>query len=64
MKVEKLTNGQHVVTHENLELTQTIINGQKYNECTVKHESYTEIVPPHDERFKPLFIALYQYKYN
>ena len=64
MKVSKLENGQFEVKHENLILTQTTINGEKYNDCSVYSGEYYEIVSSFDDRFKPLFIALYHFKYE
>lgn len=62
MKVELLSNGQYMVTHENLTLTQTTISGVKFNDCTIKHEDYYESVSEWNDLFKPLFIALHNYK--
>ena len=63
MKVKKLENGQFEVNHNNLTLVQTIINGERYNDCSIKDsEGCSEIVSEHNELFKPLFIALHNYK--
>ena len=64
MKVEKLNNGQYFVTHENLSLTQTSIPGLKINNCEVynKDGDYWESISQHSEIFRPLFIALHNYK--
>ena len=63
MKVQKLENGQFEVTHNNLILVQTIIKGKRYNDCSIKDsDGCSEIVSKNDELFKPLFIALHNYK--
>jgi hypothetical protein len=64
MKVERLSNGQYQVTHENLTLTQTVIKGQRFNDCTVFDGHYYELISQHDERMNPLFIALHNFKCN
>jgi hypothetical protein len=64
MIVTKLENGQIEVKHENLTLTQTNVSGFRHNECLVEHAEFSELVASHDERFKPLFIALHNFKYN
>lgn len=63
MKVQKLENGQFEVTHNNLKLVQTLINGERYNDCSIiDSEGYSESVSQHKELFHPLFIALHNYK--
>lgn len=64
MSVETLTNGQIVVKHENLTLTQTIIHGVRFNDCSIKFENYSECASEYDLRFQKLFIALHNYKCN
>jgi hypothetical protein len=64
MKTIKLENGQYQVKNENLTLTQTIINGTRHNDCTIFDGEYYELISPNDERMKPLFIALHNYKNN
>jgi hypothetical protein len=64
MIVTKLENGQFEVKHENLTLVQTVINGTRYNDCTIEKDGLFEGVSEYDERFKPLFIALHNYKSN
>jgi len=45
MKVQKLENGQFEVTHNNLMLVQTIINGVRYNDCSIKYpDGCSEII--------------------
>lgn len=62
MKIEELTNGQIIVESENLTLIQSNVNGVKQNDCSVTHQDFIECVSMHDKRFKPLFIALHNYK--
>lgn len=62
MKVQELGNGQFEVTHNNLILTQTVINGHRFNDCSIKQGDHFEIVSQNNELFKPLFIALHNYK--
>lgn len=64
MKVEKLSNGQIEVRHENLILTHTDLGGWKMNNCMVYNApgEYWEDVSQHSEIFRPLFIALHNYK--
>lgn len=62
--VTKQPNGQYFVKIGNLALTQTIINGQRFNDCTIFDGECYELVSQHDERFKPLFIALHNFKNN
>lgn len=63
MKVQKLENGQFEVTHNNLKLVQTIIKGERYNDCSMKDmDGYYELASQNNELFKPLFIALHNYK--
>jgi hypothetical protein len=64
MKVEKLSNGQYQVTHKNLTLTQTVTNGHRFNDCTVFDGNYYELISEDDERMKPLFIELHNFKCN
>ena len=58
--VKTLENGQRVATKGNLQIVQTIINGQRFNDCSINHSEYNEMVSSGDERFKELFIALAQ----
>ena len=63
MKVQKLENGQFEVTNNNLKLVQTVINGERYNDCSIiDSDGCSELVSQHNELFKPLFIALLNYK--
>jgi hypothetical protein len=60
--VIRLNNGQYAVSLGNLRLVQTVINGEKFNDCSIVHADYVETVSSNDERFKPLFIALHNFK--
>lgn len=60
--ITELENGQIEVKKGNLTLTQTITNGQRHNDCTVRHVDWFELVSSHDERFKSLYISLVNYK--
>lgn len=62
MKVETLENGQIVAQNGNLELTQTIISGVTFNDCSIHHGDFVELVSQHDDRFRELFIAIHHYK--
>jgi hypothetical protein len=62
MQVIKLSNGQYEVKSNNLTLTQTIINGERINDCTVFDGECYEIISQNDERISPLFIALHNFK--
>lgn len=62
MNIQELTNGQIIVESENLTLIQSNVNGVKQNDCSVTRDDYVECVSMHDERFKPLFVALHNYK--
>jgi ribosome biogenesis SPOUT family RNA methylase Rps3 len=64
MKVQKLTNGQYQVTDGNLTLTQTVINGTRFNDCTIMEGDFYESISQHSEKMRPLFIALHNYKNN
>jgi hypothetical protein len=55
-------NGQTTVTEGNLQLIQTIIDGRKFNDCSVIYSDYSEMVSTADPRFKSLFIALHNSK--
>ena len=60
--VEQLTNGQYMVKSGNLTLVQTVIKHLKINDCSELKGSWVELCNPHDNRFKPLFIALHNFK--
>jgi len=62
MKVTKENNGQYVVTHENITLIHTDLEGTKHNDCSVDNGEFFELISQHDSRVKPLFIALHNYK--
>ena len=62
MQVKKLSNGQIEVTHESLTLVQTIGDGIRFNDCSENKGDYIELCSQHDERFKPLFVALHNFK--
>jgi len=62
MKVQLLQNGQIEVKSENLTLTHSDIKGNKFNDCEIDKGQYYETVESSDERFKPLFIALVNFK--
>ncbi len=62
MKVNRLNNVQFEVKSENLTIIQTVINGQRYNDCTFFTGEYYESISQHDSRLRPLFIALHNYK--
>ena len=62
MEVEQLPNGQYIVRSGNLTLIQTTASGLKFNECVENFGEYTQLVRATDERFKPLFIALHNFK--
>ena len=62
MLVQKLSNGQIQVTQANLILTHTDFHGLKINSCEIENSEYIECVKSSDERFKPLFIALINFK--
>lgn len=63
MKVQLLQNGQIEVKHENLTLIHTDMKeGLKFNDCEIDQGEYYETVKSSDERFKPLFIALVNFK--
>ena len=62
MLVQNLSNGQIKVTQANLILTHTDINGLKINSCEIENSEYIECVESSDERFKPLFVALINFK--
>lgn len=62
MHVQLLSNGQIEVKSENLTLTHSDIKGQKFNDCEIDKGQYYETVESSDERFKPLFIALVNFK--
>lgn len=62
MQVQLLSNGQIEVKSENLTLTHSDIKGQKFNDCEIDKVQYYETVESSDERFKPLFIALVNFK--
>lgn len=64
MKVEKQPNGQYIVTHENMELTQTIVKGVIFNDCSINEGEICTLVSEHDQEFRPLFIALHNFKIN
>lgn len=58
--VTTLENGQIEVRKGNLTLLHTPMpNGTKFNECTVDHGEYVELVSSYDKRFKELFIELH-----
>lgn len=65
MKTEKWTNGQICITSENLKMIHTI-SPVKHNDCAIydKNTNCWESVSQDDERFKPLFIALHNFKNN
>lgn len=60
--VEQLSNEQYKVVIGNITLIQTLIKGQKFNDVSIKHSDYSECISSHDERAKPLFIELHNYK--
>ena len=62
MNVKKIKNDQYIVSDGNLELTQTIISGIRFNSCVVKHSGYTEEKSSFDPIFHDLFIALHNFK--
>jgi hypothetical protein len=62
MKAKRLSNGQIEVKHENLTLTHSDIKGNKFNDCEIDKGEYYLTVKNSDERFKPLFIALVNFK--
>ena len=62
MKIQLLSNGDIEVKSENLTLTHSNIKGLKSNDCMIDKGEYHEDVPSSDERFKPLFIALVNFK--
>lgn len=64
IQVKQLNNGQFEVKYKNLTLIQTITTGLKFNNCTIHKGDYIEVVSPHLEQFKPLFIALHNFKSN
>lgn len=64
MKVKKLPNGQIEVKHENLTLTHSNVKGNKFNDCEIDRGDYYETVNENNDMFKPLFIALYNFKIN
>jgi len=60
ISVKTLENGQRVATKGPLQIVQTIVDGQKFNDCSINHSEYNELVSSGDKRFKDLFIALAQ----
>lgn len=62
--VEQLTNGQYIVKSGKLTLIHTDFKGFKFNECTEDKTEHVELCSKHDSRFKPLFIALHNFKIN
>lgn len=62
MKIKLLQNGQIEVKDKNLTLIHSDIKGNKFNDCEIDKGEYYETVKSSDERFKPLFIALVNFK--
>ena len=62
--VEQLSNGQYIVKSGKLTLIHTDFKGFKFNECTEDKTDCVEMFNPHDPKFKPLFIALHNFKSN
>lgn len=60
IKVEFLENGQRIVTKGNLVLTQTIMGGERFNDCHINHGEYCEQVSASNERFIEMYIALFK----
>lgn len=60
--VEQLPNGQYMVKSGKLTLIHTDFKGFKFNECTEDKTDCVEMCNPHDPKFKPLFIALHNFK--
>jgi hypothetical protein len=62
--VQQLSNGQYEVNLGNLTLIHTDSKGFKSNDCSEDKTDYVELCSQHDKRFKPLFIALHNFKSN
>jgi hypothetical protein len=62
MTITTNNSGQIEVKFNNLVLIQTKVSGVKFNECVIIHSDYVESVSVHSEEFKPLFVALHNYK--
>lgn len=64
IEVKQHPNGQYEVKSGNLTLMHTDFKGFKSNDCTENKPDYVELCSQHDKRFKPLFIALHNFKIN
>lgn len=64
IKVKQHQNGQYEVKSGNFTLVQTVVNNLKINDCSELKGDWVELCNPHDKRFKPLFIALHNFKIN
>ena len=62
MTITPFDNGQLEVRSNNLVLVQTIINGERFNDCAIHGKNGVELVSSSDERFKEHFTALYNFK--
>ena len=64
MTIQTLNNGQVKVNHNNLQIIQTVVNGQKFNDCSICHSDYNELVDQNNPLFKDLFKALFEYNHT
>jgi len=64
IEVKQHPNGQYEVNYNKLTLTQTNFKGFKSNDCSEDKGEYSELCSQDDNRFKPLFIALHNFKSN
>ena len=62
MKIIQHSNGQIEVKSKDLTLIQTNVKGYVNNDCYIDENICTKSVTQHDPRFKPLFIALHNFK--
>ena len=63
MKVLKQSNGQYEVLHNELQLTQTIINGERFNDASeITEDGNYTLISQDDIRLSPMFIALHNFK--
>ncbi len=62
MKAEQLPNGQYLVQSENLVLVQSNVSGIRINDCSKNEDGFNIPMSEHEAVFKPLFIALHNFK--
>ena len=62
IELKQHPNGQYEIKSGNLTLVQTVVNDLKINDCSELKGNWVELCNPNDSRFKPLFIALHNFK--